>query len=96
MSDPSLLPPARAGLIWARALERAGPFNRHELLATVLDLLRAAHHDPADLSHALALGHNDRRARPDDSTVRAGLALLEETLAFLGVKPHRRYGCMAR
>ncbi len=88
--------PAHAGrplepaqVVWRRALELAPPAP-HDRFALALDLLRAAHHSPATMVHALTLGTNHLHAHPDDSRARRGVAILEAAIAFLGAKPRTR------
>lgn len=85
---PARRPPERAQQVWQRALELAGPPSRHDRLGVALELLRAAHHGPATMTHALSLGRTRLHAHPDDARTRAGVAILEEAVAFLGVKPN--------
>lgn len=85
---PAGRPPERAQLVWQRALELAGAPSPHDRLGVALELLRAAHHGPATMSHALSLGRTQLHAHPDDATARAGVAVLAAAVAFLGVKPH--------
>src|SRR5579862_2464423 len=77
----------RAPLVWARALELAGPSEREDLFRLALELLRSAHHDPATMRHALALGRSWTRLHPADATAASAVGLLERAIAFLGVKP---------
>jgi hypothetical protein len=77
----------RAPLVWARALELAGPSEREDLFRLALELLRSAHHDPATMRHALALGRSWTRLHPDDMTGSLAIGLLERTITFLGVRP---------
>jgi hypothetical protein len=63
---------------------------QHDRFAVALDLLRAAHHDPATMAHALTLGRSHVRADGDDDVARGGVRILEAAIAFLGVKPNRR------
>jgi hypothetical protein len=80
-------PLERAQLVWQRALESASPPVAHDRFALALDLLRAAHHSPATLLHALTLGTAHLHAHPDDSRARGGVGVLEAAIACLGVKP---------
>ena len=84
---PAPRPPERAQLVWGRALELAEPRAQHDRFAIALSLLRAAHHDPATLAHALTLARTHLRAHADDAVARRGARILEATIAFLGVKP---------
>jgi len=81
-------------VVWQRALTVVGPPARGDRFAVALDLLRAAHHSPATLVHALTLGRNHLYAHPDDARAREAVAILEAAIAFLGVKP--RTGDIAR
>jgi hypothetical protein len=74
-------------LVWSRALELAGPSEREDLFRLALELLRSAHHDPATMRHALALGQTWADAHPDDPTAAQAAGLLERTITFLGVRP---------
>jgi hypothetical protein len=86
--SPILRPVERAQLVWRRALELSGHGARHDRFALALDLLRAAHHDPATMAHALALGRRHLLAEEVDPSARGAASALEEAIAFLGVKPH--------
>jgi hypothetical protein len=77
----------RAPFVWSRALELAGPAEREDLFRLALELLRSAHHDPATMRHALALGHAWADAHPGDPTAAQAVGLLERTITFLGVRP---------
>ena len=79
-------PPERAQLVWRRALELAGTTGGDQF-ALALELLRAAHHSPAIMTHALSLGQTHVRAHPDDGASADGVALLEAANRFLGIKP---------
>ena len=61
-----------------------------------LDLLRAAHHSPATMVHALTLGRNHLHAHPDDALAREGVTVLEAAIAFLGAKPRASEIAVAR
>ena len=87
-------PPERAQLVWGHALELAEPGPQHDRFADALSLLRAAHHDPATMAHALALGRTHLRAQAGDAVACRGAGILEAAIAFLGVKP--RTGDLAR
>jgi hypothetical protein len=77
----------RAPFVWSRALELAGPAEREDLFRLALQLLRSAHHDPATMRHALALGRSWTRLHPADASAASAVGLLERAIAFLGVKP---------
>lgn len=79
--------PERAQIVWQRALELAGPRAFHDRFANALDLLRAAHHDPTTMAHALTLGHTELRRDGDNADARAAAEILEAAIVFLGVKP---------
>lgn len=83
-STPAASPPERAQLVWRRRL--SWPI-RWRNFALALDLLRAVHHDPATMAHALTLGRTHLRAGAHDAVVRDGARILEAAIAFLGVKP---------
>jgi hypothetical protein len=65
-------PPERAQLVWQRALAGAGPSAPDGRFVVAHDLLRAAHHSPATMVHALPLGTNHLHAHPDDALAREG------------------------
>jgi hypothetical protein len=75
--------------VWRRALELADSPSHGEPFARALGLLRTARHGPATMAHALNLGRTHLHAHPDDAAALGGIAILEEAIAFLGVKPHR-------
>jgi hypothetical protein len=77
----------RAPLVWSRALELAGPSEHEDLFRLALELLRSAHHDPATMRHALALGRSWTASHPADTTGSPAVGLLERTITFLGVRP---------
>jgi hypothetical protein len=77
----------RAQTVWQAALDPAAPSRPHDRIA--LDLLRAAHHDSATMEHALVIGRSQLAATPDDVATREGVAALDRSIAFLGVRPHR-------
>ena len=84
--SPGSRPPERAQLVWRRALQLADPPARHDRFALALHLLRAAHHDPTTMAHALTLGRTHLRAHADAAAARKGATILEAAIAFLGVK----------
>jgi hypothetical protein len=86
-AKPATRPPERAQEVWLRALQLAGPRAVHDRFNNALDLLRAAHHDPATMAHALALGRGRLRDATDDELARTAAGILEAAIAFLGVKP---------
>jgi hypothetical protein len=65
----------------------ADPPARPDRFALALELLRAAHHGPAVMAHALSLGRTHVRAHPEEAIARGGVTILEAAIAFLGVKP---------
>jgi hypothetical protein len=77
----------RAPFVWSRALKLAGPAQREDLFRLALELLRSAHHDPATMRHALALGRSWTRVHPADASAASAVGLLERAITFLGVKP---------
>jgi glutamate/tyrosine decarboxylase-like PLP-dependent enzyme len=77
-------PLERAQLVWRRAQERSRSIEEYDAPAEALGLSRAAHHDAATMSHALGLGHERVRRRPDDTAARRGVRALERAIAFLG------------
>ncbi|HZQ84495.1 MAG TPA: hypothetical protein VFA83_06645 [Acidimicrobiales bacterium] len=86
-APPPGRPPERAQLVWQRALAAVGSSAEHDRFAVALDLLRAAHHSPATMLHALTLGTSRLRTHPGDARARGGVAVLDAAIAFLGVKP---------
>jgi len=84
---PSERAPERAEVVWQRALAVVGPASQSDRFLVALDLLRAAHHSPATMLHALTLGTSHLHAHPDDAVAREGVAVLQAAIAFLGVKP---------
>ena len=87
LAAPVPRPPERAQLVWRRALDLAGPPSQHDRFGLALDLLRAAGHGPATMAHALTLGRSRVHAHPEDALARGGVAILEEAIAFLGIRP---------
>lgn len=79
-------PPERAQLVWLRALELVDPPTPQDRFGLALDLLRAAHLDAATMAHALSLGRNHSRTHPEDALGRAGVAILQAAVAYLGVR----------
>lgn len=92
--EQSAPPLERAQLVWRRARAMGGGRGRHDSFADALDLLRAAHHDPATMSHALTIGRTHLRAQPGDADAQAGAEILESAIGFLGINP--RAGDIAR
>ena len=84
---PAGRPLEQAQLVWRRAVDLADPPTPHDRSALALDLLRAAHHVPATIAHALNLGRTHLRAHPEDAFARGGVTILETAISFLGVKP---------
>jgi hypothetical protein len=80
-------PPERAQLVWWRALDLADSPPPHDRFALALELLRAAHHGLATMTHALNLGRTHLRAHPEDVLARGGVTILDAAISFLGVKP---------
>lgn len=72
--------------MWQRSLELAGAGEQLNLPSQALALLRAAHHDPDTMTHALGLGRSQARHASSDQTTRRGVRLLESTITYLGVK----------
>jgi len=79
-------PLERAQLVWQRALTlaRRGQGEDADRFVVMLDLLRAAHHGPATMSHALALGEAQRREAPGDPVTRDAIRMLASTIAWFG------------
>jgi hypothetical protein len=84
---PAARPLERAQLVWRRALELADPLTQRDQFAMALDLLRAAHNDPATMAHALTLGRTYLRAHADDAIALGGARILEAAITFVGVEP---------
>jgi hypothetical protein len=74
-------------VVWGHAVALAHPGSRHDRSAQALDLLRAAHHDPAAMAHALALGRNHLRTHADDVIAIQASRILEAAMTFLGARP---------
>jgi hypothetical protein len=51
-----------------------------------IDLSRAADHSEATLRHAVGIGRARQRRRPHDASATRGAQLLEDVVAFLGVR----------
>jgi hypothetical protein len=82
--------PAMAGEhrppLWRVATDVGEPLDHHDVLAVILELLRAAHHDVATVSDALTFGRAYVQVHPADVAARRGVLLLEQALAFMGVE----------
>ena len=74
-------------MVWQHALAAAGRAAQQDRFVLALDLLRAAHHSPATMVHAMTLGTSHLHAHPDDALAREGVTILETAIAFLGIKP---------
>lgn len=72
--------------IWRRAASVTGALDEHDVLAVVLELLRAARHDVGTVSEALTIGRRRASERPSDAGVQRGLMFLEHALVFMGVE----------
>jgi hypothetical protein len=81
-------PSPSAQRVWRRAAEATHPLDRHDVLAVVLELLRAARHDVATVSHALTIGRRWALEHPSDVGVDSGVMFLEQALTFMGVEPN--------
>ena len=79
-------PLASAQQVWRRAAEATDPLDRHDVLAVVLELLRAAHHDVVTVSHAVTIGRRCAVEHPSDAAVQRGVAFLEHALTFMGAE----------
>lgn len=84
--SPRQAPLEVAQRVWQRSVELAGAGEQLNLPSQALALLRAAHHDPATMTHALGLGRSQARHASSDQTTRRGVRLLESTITYLGVK----------
>jgi hypothetical protein len=80
-------PPERAQLVWRRAVDLADRPAQQDRFGLALELLRAAHHVPAAMAHALNLGRTHLRAHPEDALGRGGATILEAAITCLGVQP---------
>jgi hypothetical protein len=80
-------PLERAQSVWQRAGELVDPAKHPDRFAVALELLRAAHHDPTVMAHALTLGRTHVRRDTHDAEARGGVKILEHAIALLGVKP---------
>ncbi len=78
------LPDAQA--VWLRAAEATDPLDRHDVLAVVLEVLRAAHHDVVTVSRALTIGRRCALDHPSDVAVQRGVEFLEQALTFMGAE----------
>ena len=90
MSPTSLQAPSRperAQRVWQRALELARSPATTDRPMRALALLRAAHHDPTTMAHALVHGRRGVRADVNSETTHRAAALLEAAIDFLGDKP---------
>lgn len=83
-SGPRPLPNAQQ--VWRRAAEATDPLDRHDVLAVVLELLRAAHHDVVTVSHAVTIGRRCALEHPSDAAVQRGVVFLEQALTFMGAE----------
>jgi hypothetical protein len=86
--------PRRVGLeisqrVWQRSLELASTGGHLDLPDRALALARAAGHDPDTMAHALGLGRSRGRHPSNDETTRDGLRLLEQVVAYLGIRSER-------
>jgi hypothetical protein len=86
VGDPGPSPSQSAQRIWRRASSVTGVLDEHDLLAVVLELLRAARHDVGILSEALRLGRRRACEHQCDEGIEGGLRFLEHALAFMGVE----------
>lgn len=77
-------PLERAQLVWRRALVLARSDLSSDRFVASLDLLRAAHHGPSTMVHALALGRAQQRVAPEDIPTRDAVHLLNHTISWLG------------
>jgi hypothetical protein len=72
--------------VWQRSLELAGTGCHVHLPDQALTLARTARHDADTMAHALRLGRSRARHPSHDETSRRGIRLLEQAIAYLGVK----------
>jgi hypothetical protein len=72
--------------VWQRSLELTSTGPDLRLPDQALTLARAARHDADTMAHALRLGRSRARHPSNDETTRRGITLLEQAIAFLGVK----------
>lgn len=80
-------PLERAQLVWRRALELADPVAPGDRFVLAMDLLRAAHHDAATMTHALSIGRTRLHAHPGDASALGGVKVLKAAIVLLGVRP---------
>jgi hypothetical protein len=91
-SEPSFtLSPRRVELelaqrVWQRSLELTSAGAHLRLPDQALMLARAARHDADTMAHALRLGRSRARHPSHDETTGRGIRLLEQAIAYLGVK----------
>jgi hypothetical protein len=78
--------PEHAQLVWARSGTLAGRVDGYDLGETAIELFRAAGNDQSTLRHALGLGRSRLRREPGDRAATRGVRLLEDVIAFLGVR----------
>jgi hypothetical protein len=71
--------------VWERSLELATAGARF-LPDQALTLARAAGHDADTMAHALRLGRSRARHPSQDEPTRRAITLLEQAIAYLGVK----------
>ena len=72
--------------VWQRSLELASTGPHLRLPDQALTLARAARHDADTMAHALRLGRSRARHPSNDETTRRGIRLLEQAIAYLGIK----------
>jgi hypothetical protein len=76
-----------AELTCDRSGELAARAGSWDVGSAAIDLLRAADHDETTLRHALRVGRSRVRRTPADRAAKRGVQLLEDVIAFLGVRP---------
>jgi hypothetical protein len=89
-------PLERAQVVWQRAFALSTAPWDDEGFGTVLDLLRAAHHGPSTMLHALALGREQQRAAPRDLHIQRAVRLLARTVEWLGKRTEENEVGLAR
>ena len=72
--------------VWQRSLELTSTGPHLRLPDQALTLARSARHDADTMAHALRLGRSRARHPSNDDATRRGITLLEQAIAYLGVK----------
>lgn len=88
-SPAAARPLERAQLVWQRAVTLSRPDQERDRFVVMLDLLRAAHHGPSTMLHALALGRAHEREAPTDVATRDAVRLLSRTITWFGTRTEK-------